>query len=175
MYIPFVSNKPYHKYPCGAVKEGSEVTLRFVLPRSFCCTGARLVIKKDGEEAKKIPMWWDCMQGSDEEWWKVQVTLGDRGLYFYHFEYDTGFGVCGIYRYKAHTGFLSGSGDEWQITVYSKDLKTPDKFKGGIMYQIFRTGLIPRAIKKSECRRTEFCAPTAKTSLIGVRIKTARF
>lgn len=137
MYIPFISNKPYHKYPCGAVKEGSEVTLRFVLPRSFCCTGARLVIKKDGEEAKKIPMWWDCMQGSDEEWWKVQVTLGDRGLYFYHFEYDTGFGVCGIYRYKAHTGFLSGSGDEWQITVYSKDLKTPDKFKGGIMYQIF--------------------------------------
>ncbi|MCQ2479536.1 MAG: glycoside hydrolase family 13 protein [Clostridia bacterium] len=138
MYIPFNSGKDYHKYPFGAVQNETEVTFRIILPRNFCCTGARIIIEKDGEYEKKIPMSWDCMQGDSEEWWKIQITFDEIGLYFYHFEYDSNFGVSGIYSNAGgQDGVLSGSGESWQLTVYDKNFKTPDWIKGGIFYQIF--------------------------------------
>ncbi len=138
MYIPFNSGKDYHKYPFGAVKTETEVTFRIILPRDFCCTGARLVIKKDGENEKKIPMNWDCMQGNSEEWWKIQIPFNEAGLYFYHFEYDSGFGSSGIFSNAGgQEGVLAGSGESWQLTVYDKNFTTPDWLKGGIIYQIF--------------------------------------
>ncbi len=138
MYIPYNSGKDYHKYPYGAVCGGTAVTFRIILPRSFCCTGAKIVIEKDGESENKIPMDWDCMQGTDEEWWKIEVTFDDIGLYFYHFEYSSGFGVSGIFRNgDSQEGFLSGCGEKWQLTVYDRNFSTPDWLKGGILYQIF--------------------------------------
>lgn len=138
MYIPYNSGKDYHKYPYGAVPNGTTVTFRIILPRSFCCTGSAIVIEKDGECEKKIPMKWDCMQGNDEEWWKIEVPFDETGLYFYHFEYNSGFGISGIYSNSGRQdGFLSGSGALWQLTVYDKDFQTPDWIKGGIFYQIF--------------------------------------
>ena len=137
MYIPYNCSKEYHKYPFGAVKDSETVTLRIILPRNFGCTAARAVIKKDGGDYKKISMQWDCMQGDDEEWWKAQIPLIEMGLYFYHFEYDTSWGTSGIYSSGGDEGFLLGSGNDWQITVYDRDFKTPDWIKGGIFYQIF--------------------------------------
>lgn len=138
MYIPYNSGKDYHKYPYGAVCDGTTVTFRIILPRNFCCTGARIVIEKDGEWENSIPMKWDCMQGTDEEWWKIEVAFNEVGLYFYHFEYNSGFGISGIYSNGgSQDGFLSGSGEKWQLTVYDRNFTTPDWLKGGIFYQIF--------------------------------------
>ena len=138
MYIPYISSKEYHKYPFGAMKEGTSAVFRIVLPRNFGCTGARLVIKKDGEDYSKVSMQWDCMQGDSEEWWKVELTFDETGLYFYHFEYDSGWGTGGIYRYRqTRNGCLSAGGDDWQTSVYSKDFTTPEWIAGGIFYQIF--------------------------------------
>lgn len=138
MYIPYNSGKDYHKYPFGAVCDGTTVTFRIILPRNFCCTGARIVIEKDGENEEKIPMKWDCMQGNDEEWWKIEVPFNEVGLYFYHFEYNSGFGISGIFSNGgSQEGFLSGNGEKWQLTVYDKNFTTPDWLKGGIFYQIF--------------------------------------
>lgn len=138
MYIPYNSGKDYHKYPYGAVSSGTVVTFRIILPRNFCCTGARIIIEKDGEYENAVSMKWDCMQGTDEEWWKIEVPFDEAGLYFYHFEYNSGFGFSGIYSNAGgQEGFLSGSGENWQLTVYDKDFTTPDWIKGGIIYQIF--------------------------------------
>lgn len=138
MYIPYNSGKDYHKYPYGAVCDGTEVTFRIILPRNFCCTGADIVLQKDGEDEKRIPMQWDCMQGDDEEWWKIRIAFDEVGLYFYHFEYHSGFGVSRIYSNAGtQEGTLSGSGEKWQQTVYDKNFTTPDWLKGGIFYQIF--------------------------------------
>lgn len=137
MYIPYNCSKEYHKYPFGAVCGCADVVLRIILPRNFGCTGARVILKKDGEDARGIEMQWDCMQGGDEEWWKAVVNFSETGLYFYHFEYDTSWGTSGIYSSGGDEGFFQGSGNDWQITVYDKDFKTPDWIKGGIFYQIF--------------------------------------
>ncbi len=138
MYIPFNPTKEYHKYPLGAVKEKTQVTFRIVLPRDFCCTGARVVITKDGEDKCRYSMWWDCMEGNNEEWWKFQLPIENPGLYFYHFEYDTSFGVSKIFRHRdSLDGCFAPSGEEWQITVYSESFDTPHWLRGGIIYQIF--------------------------------------
>ncbi len=138
MYIPYISTKEYHKFPQGAVMQDEEITFRFVLPRDFGCTGTTIVITKDGENETRYPMFWDCMQGDNEEWWKIQLPFSDKGLYFYHFEYDTSFGTGRIYRHgDSLKGCFAPSGEEWQFTVYDKNFSTPQWLKGGIIYQIF--------------------------------------
>ncbi len=138
MYIPFNSTKEYHKYPIGAAEEGTDITLRIVMPRDFSCSGAAAVVTKDGEAEQRYPMWWDGMQGEHEEWWKVTVPFNSTGLYFYHFEYTTCFGVSKIFRHRdSLNGCFSPSGKEWQVTVYDKNFRTPDWVKGGVIYQIF--------------------------------------
>ncbi len=138
MYIPYIPTKEYHKYPLGAVKEETEITFRIVLPRDFGCTGVRIAVTKDGEIPQLYSLEWDCMQGENEEWWKIQLSFPQRGLYFYHFEYDTGFGVSKIFRHRdTLNGCFAPFGEEWQFTVYDKNFTTPDWIKGGVIYQIF--------------------------------------
>ncbi|MBQ8228738.1 MAG: glycoside hydrolase family 13 protein [Clostridia bacterium] len=107
-------------------------------------------------------MWWDCMQNDNEEWWKFQIPLGEKGLYFYHFEYDTSFGTSNIFRYRdTLNGCFAPSGEEWQITVYSKDFSTPDWIKGGVIYQIFPdrfyfSGQAKADVPKNRIIRTDY-------------------
>lgn len=136
-FIPYNSRLTYHKSPFGAVREGEEVTIRIVMPRSFCCTGASLVISPDSGNAEVYPMVWECMQGSDEEWWKVTFTPKKQGLYWYHFAVAQKSGGNVITRFENSTGRISSDGTCFQLTVYSADFKTPDWIKGSVIYQIF--------------------------------------
>lgn len=138
MYIPYNSRKDYHKSKFGAVEEGTPVVFRIVMPRNFSVSAAYLVIKEEfSREKQQLSMQWDCMQGDSEEWWKIEFTPACAGLYFYHFEYDTPFGRSVILLEKNGCGTLSSSGRDWQMTVYEKGFTAPNKFKGGIIYQIF--------------------------------------
>lgn len=138
MYIPYNSRYEYHKSIFGAVEAGQGLVFRIILPRDFCCSMARLVIKEESwEESWHIDMQWDCMQGDGEEWWKIDFLPKFSGLYEYHFEYDTPWGTSRIFHAGDGIGKISDSGDEWQMTVYDEDFETPDWLKGGIIYQIF--------------------------------------
>lgn len=138
MYIPYNSRKDYHKSRFGAVEEGSEIVFRIVMPRNFSVRYAYLAVKEEfSQEKKLIPMQWECMQGDNEEWWRAEFTPTEKGLYFYHFEYDTPFGRGVILLNKEGCGMLNSGGRDWQLTVYEKGFTAPDKFKGGIIYQIF--------------------------------------
>lgn len=138
MYIPYNSRKEYHKNKFGAVQEGTPIVFRIVMPRSFSVSYAFLAVKEEfTQERQLISMEWECMQGDSEEWWRVEFTPSKAGLYFYHFEYDTPFGRSVILLNKEGYGILNASGSDWQLTVYEKGFSSPDKFKGGIIYQIF--------------------------------------
>lgn len=138
MYIPYNSRKDYHKSIFGAVEENTPVVFRIVMPRNFSVSAAYLSVKEEfSHEKKLISMEWECMQGENEEWWRVEFTPDKAGLYFYHFEYDTPFGRSVILLNKEGYGILNTPGRDWQLTVYEKGFTAPDKFKGGIIYQIF--------------------------------------
>ena len=136
-YIPYNSRKTYHKFPFGAVSSGSETVFRIVLPRNLCVRAVWLVIHKIGSEAEYAGASWECMEKDCEEWWKISYTAKECGIYKYHFEYDTDFGRMSILHVGGGNASITKNGDEWQLTVYDKNVRTPEWIKGGIMYQIF--------------------------------------
>ncbi len=136
-YIPYNSRLSFHKNIFGAIQESCAVCLRVILPRDMHCSAVRLVIHRDGEAETVFPLNWECMQGHSEEWWSVEFTPQTAGLYWYHFEYDIPFGKGTIYQTSNGIGKFCSDGVDWQLTVYEKDFTTPDKFKGGVIYQIF--------------------------------------
>ncbi|MBE6772049.1 MAG: glycoside hydrolase family 13 protein [Ruminococcaceae bacterium] len=136
-FIPYNSRLSYHKTPFGAVREGEKVTIRIVLPRSICCTGASLILNSDSGKSSVYPMIWERLEGNAEEWWKVSFIPEEQGLYWYHFAIAQKSGGVLITRFDGSTGRLSSDGKSFQLTVYSKDFKTPDWVKGSVIYQIF--------------------------------------
>lgn len=162
-FIPYNSRLSWHKAPFGAVREGESVTIRIVLPRSFCCTGASLVINSDNGKAVAYPMVWDCFEKNDEEWWKVSFTPEKQGLYWYHFAVAQKSGVKLITRFDNSTGRISPDGTSFQLTVYSKDFETPDWIKGSVIYQIFpdrfcNSGKEKKGIPEDRVLRTDWGA-----------------
>ncbi len=137
MHIPYNSRFEYHKSIFGAVRTGQTVVFRIVLPRNYQCNAARFLVKKDGCDYLYINMQWDCMQGDYEEWWKAEFTPVDADLYEYHFEYDTPWGTSRVFHIGDGVASIQQNGDDWQMTVYDNNFKTPEWLKGGIIYQIF--------------------------------------
>lgn len=85
-------------------------------------------INADGEAALDIPM------TETDFGWSVSVTIQETGLYFYHFTVEGEGNVCCGH---LEMGVLTERYDGFMLTVYSENYKTPDWFKGGVMYQIF--------------------------------------
>lgn len=136
-YIPFNSRLKYHKSEYGAVTQGKRILFRIVLPRSLRCSFAFLSVTAQGGEKKLIPMEWERMQGEDEEWWSVDFSAEKSGLYWYRFVLKTAFGDNAITKANGSKGRISADGEDFQLTVYSKDFSTPDWIKGSVIYQIF--------------------------------------
>lgn len=133
----FNSRRPCHRFPLGAVPAGTGVHFKISPMRSMSCSGAWLIVEKDGGGRETLDMFWCGMNGADAEWWECDFFPQEPGLYFYRFELRTDRGHRGLFR--ASTGGGSEfSGDRlWQLTVYDKAFTTPDWLAGGVMYQIF--------------------------------------
>lgn len=140
MYIPYNSRKKLHKSKFGAIKQGETVTFNIVLPRAMCCTGVNLVVRNDNESRQqgfRNSFTWLRMEGEEEEWWTLDYTPTQGGLYWYFFECNTSWGATVITNKGSGIGVLGETDREFQLTVYKEDFATPDWLKGGIIYQIF--------------------------------------
>lgn len=136
-FIPFNSRDIRHKSIFGSIVAGENLRLAVLMPRNFSCRKVSLIFHKDGEEEISRDLYWCGMNGESEEWWDINISFETSGLYFYRFTYETPFGTGHIYLRSSGCGEFAPHGNEWQLTVYEKDFKTPDWVKGGIMYQIF--------------------------------------
>ena len=135
-FVPFDSRDTRHKSIQGSTAAGDSLWLCVCMPREMMCSAVYLVTGPDGGEKQYIKLDWKSTDGITE-WWAIEHTFSQTGLYFYHFEYDTSFGRGRIFRHSAGKGCFSDSGNEWQQTVYLPDFTTPEDFPGGVMYQIF--------------------------------------
>ncbi len=131
----------------GAVSQGTRIQLNlfFINENSIfnveqsiqtpkasdCCTpqlNAFLQINKDGGQVEVFEMQ-KTLFG-----WTIAFTLNEIGLYYYTFYIEKmGYLSCG----KLELGELCDYARGFLLTVCSQDYKTPDWFKGGVMYQIF--------------------------------------
>ena len=136
-YIPFDSRNELFKSPFSALRAGEQLHLRVVLPRSLVCSALTLVLDNDTGATTRFAFTWDRMQGSEEEWWALDAVIRQSGLYYYHFEYETPFGVTALMCGEGSCGLLLGGHRRWQLTVYDRDFCVPDWLRGGLIYQIF--------------------------------------
>ena len=85
-------------------------------------------LNKDGENAELFPM------QETEFGWSISIAINEIGLYYYSFYIENMGNVsCGY----LEMGYLSEHAHGFLLTVHSKDYRTPEWFKGGVMYQIF--------------------------------------
>ena len=90
---------------------------------------AYLILAKDGQEKKYLPM------KRTSFGWQINLKIHEIGLYFYAFSIENK-GL--IMQHDCGVGYFSSKfAREFILTVFSSEYKTPDWFKGGIMYQIF--------------------------------------
>ena len=150
-YIPYNSRKTYHKSPFGAVCAGSKLVFRLILPHSFGAEKVWLAIRKDG--SPNYDFWAfepEDFQGDSERWWSLDFVAGEPGLYYYDFSYDTAHSREHIYHCGQGLGQINANPSQWQLTVYDPAFKTPEKFKGGIIYQIFPDRFYASGTPKSD-------------------------
>ena len=139
--ISYNSRDSFYKNKFGAVPEGEKLRFRVVLPRSFSCNSARLLVRKDDEEQFTAHgMYWAGMYSGDGEIWDIELSFKESGIYWYHFGFGSPWGEWEMYNDSCGVGKICAPDEEkneWQQTVYAKSFKTPDWLKGGIIYQIF--------------------------------------
>ena len=120
-----------------AISDKESVTIRLCMPRIYRCEGARFVYHLDYQEQKELVMHWDGMCGGDDEWWACEFKPESSGLFWYHFEFSVPFSGGFVCKGENGLGVPNYTGEDFQITVYNSDFKTPDWLRGGIIYQIF--------------------------------------
>lgn len=134
-YYPFDSRNPLYRSVFGAVAANSPLRLRLLLHKDARVHTAYIKLTRDGGETKEIPLeareWLE-----DYRFYDCTLTL-EEGLYWYSFFYDSDYGRMFVTKNKESLGTVSPDGACWQQTVYKADFETPDRIKGGIIYQIF--------------------------------------
>ncbi|MBQ3550576.1 MAG: glycoside hydrolase family 13 protein [Clostridia bacterium] len=147
-FIPFDSRDILYKSPFGAVSDGKPVTLRLLLHNDAHCSGAFVKIREDAGREQFILLTAGETFEDDYRWYSTELTLPE-GLYWYSFCFDSPWGRQFVTRFKNGEGHVSRDGGEWQLTVYEGDYKTPDRFAGGIIYQIFPDRFYNSGTKKA--------------------------
>ena len=135
----------FYKNPFGAVKSEDNVHFKIVVPRFFMCSKAELIIKPNSSNIEKYNMFWCGMYDEHNECWEVDFTPNNVDVYWYHFSLETNGGKIYLSKENGSHGVFSRDINNYQLTVYEKDFKTPEWLKGGIIYQIF-----PDRFKKSK-------------------------
>ena len=117
------------KRPFGALRAGHELSLTVFSRDGVFIDRVVVVLTSDADGSKtEYPM---IFKGKEDGVSRYDVTfrVGSGGLYFYHFRLETEWGE--------EERFADENETPWQLTVFSSSYKTPDKFKGGLVYQIF--------------------------------------
>ena len=139
-FIPYNSRDIFFKDKFGSISAGEEIHLRLCMPRSFCCSKAIFMLRRDDGHYEERDMLWAGMADDNTEIWDIHTTIETEGLYWYHFDYISSYGRSSILQTEGGIGDFVGAPTarkDWQLTVTEKDFTTPDWLKGGIIYQIF--------------------------------------
>ncbi len=119
------------------VRTGDGLRISLLLHDGCNCCAAWLVIRHDNGKFRWIPMEWSAKEKDCFNWWSVEYIPEQSGIYWYRFEFEGNWQRNIITRVNGGFGDITDKGDEWQLTVYDADFKTPEQLSGGLIYQIF--------------------------------------
>lgn len=148
MHIYFDPLDQACKTVTGAAEQGQEIQFNLYLLQNEATNteeaispsfDASFLLALDGNEEVSYPM------ERKDFGWSIRLTFEETGLYFYAFRAENGY-VCE--KKGTYGQFTFEKGNFFHLTVYEKGYRTPEWFKGGVMYQIFpdrfyRSGTMP--------------------------------
>lgn len=125
----------------GAVAVGETVVFRLLLPEEYGVlpieSAAMVVMDADGAHTQRFDFRKTNETHIGSVFWELPYTPNFPGLFWYSFEFSCGGFTHRLYKGRYGTGYVDAEEDKWQLTVYSGEQVVADKWKGGIMYQIF--------------------------------------
>ena len=131
---------PACKMPFGAVEAGQTVTVRlFLSPGQSYYAPLLLIFEADRwqQPAATVGLEYECTTSEGSRCLRGRFTPPFAGLYFYCFQLTLEGKRVRILKGEKGEGVVSNQGGLWQLTVTQPGFITPDRYKGGIMYQIF--------------------------------------
>ena len=138
--IIFDSRNEYYKKPFGAVKADTTISYRLLVSDRLDVENVHLVIRYDRHEGSAF---YEMACGGetpaptdDYREYTAEVMIHDTGLYWYHFEIQTGNGVIRVGRDIDNRADTDGAAGSWQQTVYSRSYDVPEWIYGGVYYHI---------------------------------------
>ncbi len=131
MRILYDSKSPLHKDPYGCVSVGQSCAVSVHIPSSCHAQSAELVtdcgLSFELTKSRSFDGY-DIYEGD--------IRFDKADLYFYRFHIKTIDGEFDLFK-EGYADTNMCEGGTWQISCIPKDFKTPDGFKGKVMYQIF--------------------------------------
>lgn len=118
----------------GAFSVSEKVTFKLSIPRSYGVRMAVMRFHRDGEAERDIPFE-KCDKG-----FTLTLDMSElgAGLYYYSLLFLRGYDT--LFSDTSNNVDLELSqkkGTDYRMLVYADDFRTPDWFKGGVMYHIF--------------------------------------
>lgn len=131
----FNSRDKFYKSPLSPVQTGESIHLRINISADYCCSGAWLVVWRDGYRPTYLAMAHE-QRRDGYDCYGVDFAAEDAGLYWYHFEFDGSWQRKYVMSDSFGHGVVGG-GSEFQLTVCERGFETPQWVRGGVIYQIF--------------------------------------
>ena len=153
MRILYDSKAAQYKTPFGTLRTGENCVLHIAVPLSSGATGVRLVLENcDGAPVGDYPF---APEKQEEDYvlYRCELSLAERGLYYYWFYVTKSEG--GFRLFKQGDGTNMEAGEKWQLSVIPADFTVPEYARGAVMYQI----MPDRFCKRGECDLTDKLRP----------------
>lgn len=142
-----IFNPIKNKRPHGAVQNNKEISFDVLVKDDFYFNNLTIVVYDDFGNQILTKNLTKKNEVENYNIYNVELEPLNSGLYFYYFEVE--FDAFTAYIKNNHlNATITKNKDDypmWQLTIFNHDFKTPDWFKGTIMYQIF-----PDRFKKSD-------------------------
>ncbi|AME09415.1 MULTISPECIES: glycoside hydrolase family 13 protein [Gemella] len=143
-----IYNPIQNKFPKGAVTNDENIKFEILIKDNFFFHDLKIIIKNDftGQIISKS-LTFKNNEKNNYNKYSVEFEKLETGLYFYHFEFQFDNIIAYLKNNLLNAELVHDehSYTDWQLTVYDKNYKTPNWYKGSIMYQIF-----PDRFKKSD-------------------------
>ena len=140
-----MSEKEPHSELFSAFPANDRLTFSLALSGRYGASACTLLLLDDDTgESSSLPMEADFLSITGQTLFSAtldlaQLTAGvGNGLYYYRFSVNSAFGEIVVSADENEQPIVSkNASGGFQLLVYDANFRTPDAYKGGIMYQIF--------------------------------------
>lgn len=132
----FNNRDPFYLSQTTPVKAGVGLRFSLLLHEDCHCCEAWLVMRREGEDARWLSL---THAGTEDRFqhWETSFTPAQAGLYWYRFEFEGNWRRNVVTRVDECRGDITSAGADWQLTVTEPDYAVPERYAGGLIYQIF--------------------------------------